>query len=169
MAEPKGEGTGIVVEKLDKKSADHESRSRKSKNAFRTISEVSEALNVPQHVLRFWETKFSQIKPMKRGGGRRYYRPEDIHLLRGVRELLYDDGYTIKGVQKLLREGGVRVLQDRAQGTAPEAAAETSEAATESVAPEPVAAATNDPDTQRILVDVLKELEDLKSLLSGQT
>ena len=82
---------------------------RKSAKAFRTISEVSDVLDVPQHVLRFWETKFSQIRPMKRGGGRRYYRPEDIVLLRGVRELLYDDGYTIKGVQKLLREGGVKV------------------------------------------------------------
>lgn len=94
-------------------------RSRKSAEAFRTISEVSKSLDVPQHVLRFWETKFSQIRPLKRGGGRRYYRPEDVVLLRGVRDLLHIDGYTIRGVQKLLREGGVRVLQDRAQGAAP--------------------------------------------------
>lgn len=80
----------------------------KSAAAFRTISEVSEELDVPQHVLRFWETKFSQVKPLKRGGGRRYYRPEDIELLRRIRALLYSDGYTIKGVQKLLREGGGR-------------------------------------------------------------
>lgn len=88
--------------------------SKKSAEAFRTISEVSEELSVPQHVLRFWETKFAVIKPMKRGGGRRYYRPEDITLLRGIRDLLYVDGYTIKGVQKLLREGGVKVLTERA-------------------------------------------------------
>ena len=97
-------------------------RSRKSAEAFRTISEVSESLDVPQHVLRFWETKFSQIRPLKRGGGRRYYRPEDVVLLRGVRDLLHIDGYTIRGVQKLLREGGVRVLQDRAQDAAPRTA-----------------------------------------------
>jgi len=78
----------------------------KSAAAFRTISEVSDELEVPQHVLRFWETKFSQIKPLKRGGGRRYYRPEDIELLRRIRDLLYREGYTIKGVQKLLREVG---------------------------------------------------------------
>jgi DNA-binding transcriptional MerR regulator len=80
----------------------------KSAAAFRTISEVSDELEVPQHVLRFWETKFAQVKPMKRGGGRRYYRPEDIELLRRIRDLLYSDGYTIKGVQKLLREGQVK-------------------------------------------------------------
>ena len=79
----------------------------KSVDAFRTISEVAGELDLPQHVLRFWETKFSQVKPMKRGGGRRYYRPEDVALLRHVRSLLYDEGYTIKGVQKLLRQGGV--------------------------------------------------------------
>lgn len=79
----------------------------KSAAAFRTISEVSNELQVPQHVLRFWETKFNEVRPMKRGGGRRYYRPEDIELLRRIRDLLYSDGYTIKGVQKLLREGQV--------------------------------------------------------------
>ncbi|MYB13782.1 MAG: MerR family transcriptional regulator, partial [Rhodospirillaceae bacterium] len=82
------------------------SRRTKSAEAFRTISEVSGDVGVPQHVLRFWETKFSQIKPLKRGGGRRYYRPEDIDLIHRIRAWLYDDGYTIKGVQKLLREGG---------------------------------------------------------------
>ena len=76
----------------------------KSARAFRTISEVASLLDLPQHVLRFWETKFPQIQPMKRGGGRRYYRPEDVDFLKGVRALLHDDGYTIKGVQKLLRE-----------------------------------------------------------------
>jgi DNA-binding transcriptional MerR regulator len=85
-------------------------QSTKSASAFRTISEVSDELDVPQHVLRFWETKFSQIKPMKRGGGRRYYRPEDMALLRRIRELLYVDGYTIKGVQRLLRQSGVKAV-----------------------------------------------------------
>jgi DNA-binding transcriptional MerR regulator len=80
----------------------------KSPDAFRTISEVAEALDVPAHVLRFWETRFAQVKPVKRGGGRRYYRPDDVRLLRGIRGLLYDDGMTIKGVQKILREQGVR-------------------------------------------------------------
>ena len=79
----------------------------KSPDAFRTISEVAEDLDLPQHVLRFWETRFSQIKPMKRGGGRRYYRPQDVELIKGIRQLLYDQGYTIKGVQRLLRENGV--------------------------------------------------------------
>ncbi|MEM6834221.1 MAG: MerR family transcriptional regulator [Sphingomonadales bacterium] len=83
-------------------------KAAKSADAFRTISEVSDILEVPQHVLRFWEGKFNQIKPMKRGGNRRYYRPEDLELLRAISHLLYTDGYTIKGVQKLLRENGVR-------------------------------------------------------------
>ncbi len=85
-------------------------RGDKSAAAFRTISEVAAELDVPQHVLRFWESKFTQVKPLKRGGGRRYYRPEDIELLRSIRGLLYGDGYTIRGVQKLLREGGVKLL-----------------------------------------------------------
>lgn len=80
-------------------------RPRKTADAFRTISEVADELHVPQHVLRFWETKFPQVRPLKRGGGRRYYRPEDVLLLRRVADLLYTHGYTIKGVQRLLREG----------------------------------------------------------------
>ncbi|WP_062229188.1 MerR family transcriptional regulator [Aureimonas frigidaquae] len=82
----------------------------KSADAFRTISEVAEDLDLPQHVLRFWETRFPQIKPMKRGGGRRYYRPDDIDLLKGIRYLLYVKGYTIKGVQKILKESGNRFV-----------------------------------------------------------
>jgi len=82
-------------------------RLRKAPTAFRTISEVADELQIPQHVLRFWETKFPQLKPLKRGGGRRYYRPEDIALLRRIADLLYTQGYTIKGVQRLLREGGL--------------------------------------------------------------
>lgn len=80
----------------------------KSEDAFRTISEAAEELDLPQHVLRFWETRFPQIRPMKRGGGRRYYRPDDVELLRVIRHLLYNDGYTIKGVQRMLKERGVR-------------------------------------------------------------
>jgi DNA-binding transcriptional MerR regulator len=79
----------------------------KSPDAFRTISEVAEELNVPQHVLRFWETKFTQIKPMKRAGGRRYYRPSDVDLVRGIRALLYGEGYTIRGVQRIFKEENV--------------------------------------------------------------
>ena len=83
-------------------------RVEKSPSAFRTISEVADELTVPQHVLRFWETKFPQVRPLKRGGGRRYYRPEDVELLRNICALLYRDGYTIKGVQRLLREGALK-------------------------------------------------------------
>ena len=82
----------------------------KSPEAFRTISEVSKDLSLPQHVLRFWETKFVQIKPIKRGGGRRYYRPEDIELLKGIKYLLYNDGYTIRGVQKVIKENGTKKI-----------------------------------------------------------
>ena len=83
-------------------------RSEKSATSFRTISEVADELDVPQHVLRFWETRFTQVKPLKRAGGRRHYRPEDVDLLRVIRGMLYEDGYTIKGVQRLMREGGLR-------------------------------------------------------------
>ncbi|HLI13739.1 MAG TPA: MerR family transcriptional regulator [Alphaproteobacteria bacterium] len=90
----------------DRTPEESQKRVGKSAAAFRTISEVSIELDVPQHVLRFWETKFSQVKPLKRAGGRRYYRPEDVELLRRIRDLLYRDGFTIKGAQKFLREGG---------------------------------------------------------------
>ncbi|GGA51160.1 MerR family transcriptional regulator [Pelagibacterium lentulum] len=80
----------------------------KSPDAFRTISEAADELDLPQHVLRFWETRFNQIKPLKRGGGRRYYRPDDVQLLKGIRYLLYDQGFTIKGVQRILKEQGAR-------------------------------------------------------------
>lgn len=83
----------------------------KAPDAFRTISEVAEELDVPQHVLRFWETRFAQIKPLKRGGGRRYYRPDDVALVKGIRHLLYGEGYTIKGVQRILKTEGVRFVQ----------------------------------------------------------
>jgi DNA-binding transcriptional MerR regulator len=89
----------------------------KAPDAFRTISEVAADLDVPQHVLRFWETRFSQIKPMKRSGGRRYYRPDDVDLLRGIRHLLYSEGYTIRGVQRILKEHGVKSVQGLTEGS----------------------------------------------------
>lgn len=89
----------------------------KAPDAFRTISEVADDLDVPQHVLRFWETRFTQIKPMKRSGGRRYYRPDDVNLLRGIRRLLYGEGYTIRGVQRILREHGVKSVQSLADAS----------------------------------------------------
>lgn len=88
----------------------------KSPDAFRTISEAAEELDLPQHVLRFWETRFSTIKPLKRGGGRRYYRPEDVLLLKGIRHLLYDQGFTIKGVQRILKDQGIRYVVGIGEG-----------------------------------------------------
>src|ERR1700751_1026769 len=90
----------------------------KSAEAFRTISEVALELDVPQHVLRFWESRFTQIRPVKRAGGRRYYRPEDVDLLKGIRALLYNDGFTIKGVQKILRDKGLRYVAELGRGSA---------------------------------------------------
>ena len=90
----------------------------KAPDAFRTISEVAEDLDIPQHVLRFWETRFAQIKPMKRSGGRRYYRPDDVDLLRGIRRLLYGEGYTIRGVQRILKEHGIKSVQGLADSSA---------------------------------------------------
>ena len=90
----------------------------KAPDAFRTISEVADDLDIPQHVLRFWETRFVQIKPMKRSGGRRYYRPDDVDLLRGIRRLLYGEGYTIRGVQRILKEHGIKSVQQLADGSA---------------------------------------------------
>lgn len=98
--------SGEIEAELDSKSPD----------AFRTISEVAEDLDIPQHVLRFWETRFSQIKPLKRGGGRRYYRPDDVALLKGIRRLLYGEGYTIKGLQRILKEQGPRYVQAVGRG-----------------------------------------------------
>jgi DNA-binding transcriptional MerR regulator len=106
-------------------------RVKKAPNAFRTISEVADELHIPQHVLRFWETKFPQVKPLKRGGGRRYYRPDDIALLRRISDLLYIQGYTIKGVQRLLREGGGKLSDD----IPPPSAGERAEAEAEALAP----------------------------------
>ena len=127
----------------------------KGPEAFRTISEAADELHVPQHVLRFWETKFSFIKPMKRAGGRRFYRPSDISILRGVRRLLHDEGYTIKGVQKLHREQGIRRLVAAGQGeTAPVPAQ----------APAPAAKPAGD---KTALLDALHDLETAKARLDG--
>jgi DNA-binding transcriptional MerR regulator len=125
-------------------------RSGKSEAAFRTISEVSGDLAVPQHVLRFWESKFSQIKPLKRGGGRRYYRPEDVRLLGQIRDLLYKDGYTIRGVQKLLRE------PPAAKAKAPPATPPAAE-------PPPPAAPA---DRRQALTGMIAELRELRQILA---
>jgi len=127
----------------------------KGPDAFRTISEAADELHVPQHVLRFWETKFSFIKPMKRAGGRRFYRPADIAVLRGVRRLLHDEGYTIKGVQKLHREHGVKHLVAAGEGNAPQA--ETSPAH------EPARRTSG----KSGLLAALHDLESAKSRLDG--
>src|SRR3954466_16037134 len=113
MIEP-GPASGMAPRPPEVRAVD------KAPDAFRTISEVAEDLDVPQHVLRFWESRFPQIKPMKRGGGRRYYRPDDVGLLRGIRHLLYSEGYTIRGVQRILREQGVQFVQAVWQDGAPQ-------------------------------------------------
>jgi len=128
-------------------------RAPKSADAFRTISEVADELEVPQHVLRFWESKFPQVKPLKRAGGRRYYRPDDVVLLRRIRNCLYDQGYTIKGVQKLLREGALKS----------EAAMRSSGAA--AVAVTPAAPRVKDGGNRTQLVDLRRELVELRDLL----
>jgi DNA-binding transcriptional MerR regulator len=130
----------------------------KGPEAFRTISEAADELHVPQHVLRFWETKFNFIKPMKRAGGRRFYRPADIAVLRGVRRLLHDEGYTIKGVQKLHREQGVRRLVAAGEGAAP---------AQEALMPSLEAAAPARVQAKAGLLEALRDLETAKSRLDG--
>ncbi len=169
-----------------------EPRLKKAPNAFRTISEVADELQIPQHVLRFWETKFSQVRPLKRGGGRRYYRPDDITLLRRVSDLLYTQGYTIKGVQRLLRDGGGRLSDDIPPPTEAERLASEVERAAvqadrtdgggagaqlaipEFRAPEPArpgvddgpaAASTEVQRLRRLLGQVLTELIELRALL----
>jgi DNA-binding transcriptional MerR regulator len=131
-------------------------RAAKSQSAFRTISEVAEELDVAQHVLRFWETKFAQVRPLKRGGGRRYYRPEDVELLRQIRTLLYDEGYTIKGAQKLLRAR-------RARGAADQAL--PAQASLEVAAPAPSAARGAAQELRRRLGPILDELIELRDRL----
>jgi DNA-binding transcriptional MerR regulator len=164
-------------------------RPKKAPNAFRTISEVADDLHIPQHVLRFWETKFPQVKPLKRGGGRRYYRPDDIALLRRISDLLYIQGYTIKGVQRLLRDGGGRLSDDIPPPSADDLAEAEAERADPPTPAEPElpipglsppspttqqAARVNlrpkvDPETERLrtlLGETLRELEALRALIT---
>jgi DNA-binding transcriptional MerR regulator len=129
----------------------------KGPEAFRTISEAADELNVPQHVLRFWETKFPFIRPMKRAGGRRFYRPSDIAVLKGVRRLLHDEGYTIKGVQRLHREQGVKRLVAAGEGAAAPAASEAAFPASRHLHEVP----------QDRLLAILQELEAAKARLDG--
>lgn len=139
----------------------------KSPDAFRTISEAAEELDLPQHVLRFWETRFSQIKPLKRGGGRRYYRPDDVTLLKGIRHLLYDQGFTIKGVQRILKEQGVRqVIAVGETGTIDELAENGDEALALANGAAPPNMALSEQDRSR-LNDVLKTLLDCKRALDA--
>jgi len=142
-------------------------RQGKSAAAFRTISEVAADLDVPPHVLRFWESKFSQVKPLKRGGGRRYYRPEDVDLLRGIRDLLYTEGYTIKGVQKLLREAGVKSVSSGAAtgAPAPESAPVAPAPATEPPAAAAPPATGLPADKRAALAEIAAELETLRDIL----
>lgn len=134
-------------------------RAAKSAAAFRTISEVASELKLPQHVLRFWESKFTAIRPMKRGGGRRYYRPEDVALLTRIRDLLHNDGYTIKGVQKLLRESGGKL-----KAVPPVAAAGSG---AQAPAPAPAEGDRFAAETRAQLKSLLGELEDLRATLGG--
>ena len=168
---PDGEATDEAALAVpgDAGTDDSRPRAKKAPNAFRTISEVADELHIPQHVLRFWETKFPQIKPLKRGGGRRYYRPDDILLLRRISDLLYIQGYTIKGVQRLLREGGGQLSDNIPPATAAErAAAEVERAGV--AAPEPPEPAPG-PDTDEVarlralLRHSLDELTALRAML----
>ncbi len=174
------ESTGVEPEDLDPDAESRAGKLRKAPNAFRTISEVADELQIPQHVLRFWETKFQQVKPLKRGGGRRYYRPHDITLLRRISDLLYRQGYQIKGVQRLLREGGGN-LSDDIPPPGPAERAGPGETAHEPELPLPgldLAAAAPprarpasrapDPELERLraaLRAVLEELEEIRALL----
>lgn len=138
---------------------------QKSLAAFRTISEVSQELEVQQHVLRFWEGRFPQVKPLKRGGGRRYYRPEDVQLLRRIRDLLYKEGYTIRGVQKLLRESGRVAPEDAPAAPAPVARAPAPAKAAREKAPAAAALAEAVTPPREQLVAIRGELERLRGIL----
>ena len=141
----------------------------KSPDAFRTISEAAEELDLPQHVLRFWETRFAPIKPLKRGGGRRYYRPEDVLLLKGIRHLLYDQGFTIKGVQRILKDQGARFVIGIGEGNAVGALVKHANDEGDDEAPELNAAPNGnsalDAEDREKLSAVLRDLLDCKRLL----
>lgn len=145
----------------------------KTAEAFRTISEVADELKVPKHVLRFWEGRFPQIRPMKRGGGRRYYRPEDLALLRGVCHLLHAEGYTIKGVQKILREQGVDIVKrfgvDPAAAPAEEPIAATSgKRVSKKVVPAARGAMLSRAEVRERLLAAIAELESCRGILVGK-
>jgi DNA-binding transcriptional MerR regulator len=144
----------MPVDLLDPPATETQERSNrrpaKSADAFRTISEVAQELEIPQHVLRFWESRFPQLRPLKRAGGRRYYRPDDVVLLRRIRQCLYDQGYTIKGVQKLLREGALK-----SEAARPAAAMTVA----------PVTTRAKDGAGRAALVDLRRELVELRDLL----
>jgi DNA-binding transcriptional MerR regulator len=143
----------------------------KSPDAFRTISEAAEELDLPQHVLRFWETRFATIKPLKRGGGRRYYRPDDVLLLRGIRHLLYDQGFTIKGVQRILKDQGSRYVIAVGEGKSIDdilPMIEEAEAAGDAAEIEDalmLASPSLDLDSRNKLSDVMRELLECKRIL----
>lgn len=176
------------IDESDDETVSGRPRPKKAPNAFRTISEVADELHIPQHVLRFWESKFIQVKPLKRGGGRRYYRPDDITLLRRISDLLYIQGYTIKGVQRLLREGGGRLSDDippanpdeRAQAEAERTSVDTTEPEDTmmpglSLTPNPsplvsrvASRPKTEPESERLrslLSETLRELEGLRARL----
>lgn len=154
----------------------------KTAEAFRTISEVADDLDVPKHVLRFWEVKFPQIRPMKRGGGRRYYRPEDLELLRGIRHLLHAEGYTIKGVQKILREHGVEHVKVHGRAAPPPAEAKRKGRVADGAAAlgekgavsrrapkEAVVVAPGRPqDPKAAILAAIAQLEDCRRILRGE-
>jgi len=148
-------------------------RAKKSPTAFRTISEVADELGVQQHVLRFWETKFSQVKPLKRGGGRRYYRPEDIALLKNIHHLLYTEGYTIKGVQKLLKGQGKQ--QIIGGSNRPDRKLPANESSKKAVSATRGRSAASDGTTglsskqKSILVAMLGDLKELRDNIKGDS
>ena len=147
---------------------DERYRAAKSDAAFRTISEVAADLNVPQHVLRFWETKFSQVRPLKRGGGRRYYRPEDVTLLKRIRSLLYTDGMTIRGVQKLLRESGTKEIGTKMGDDAPPPQkAATPEARDTRDSVSNAADALSLPEAKHLLAELTGLRDDLRKVLAA--
>ncbi len=179
MSDPAAEGDDLG-------DAAAPAKTKKAPNAFRTISEVADELHIPQHVLRFWETRFPQVKPLKRGGGRRYYRPDDILLLRRISDLLYSQGYTIKGVQRLLRESGGKLSDNipppppeerEAAGSTPAPAASEPQLPLSLAMPaakpaKPVKAVPKaseaDAEIARlraVLADTLQQLEALRALL----
>jgi DNA-binding transcriptional MerR regulator len=139
----------------------------KSPDAFRTISEVAESLDLPQHVLRFWESRFPQIKPLKRGGGRRYYRPDDVELLRAIKHLLYDEGYTIKGVQRLFKEQGARALAGKSLAEQAVGAAAATAQPPEEVAPPPSEDGSLSGEEIELLHNALADLAECERVLAN--